>query len=85
MNKLKKIKGDCKYITDDETLLVSIKNGVYVYDLQSKKQILQCKPVSHVSHVAVSKDKKLLAAKNTSGTIALISMDSGEELGRNVM
>lgn len=87
MNKLKKIKGDCRYITDDGTLAVSInmRNGIYVYDLQSKKQILQCKTVSHVSHVAVSKDKKLLAVKNTSGTIALISMDSGEELGRNVM
>lgn len=87
MNKLEKIKGDCKYIREDGTLLVSInmRNGVYVYDLQSKKQMLQCKTVSHVSHVIVSKDKKLLAAKNTSGTIALISMDSGEELGRNVM
>lgn len=87
MNKLKKIKGDCRYITDDGTLAVSInmRNGIYVYDLQSKKQILQCKTVSHVSRVAVSKDKKLIAVKNTSGTIALISMDSGEELGRNVM
>ena len=85
MGKLKKLKGGMDlYVTEDEKLLVNSnsRNGVYVYDTDTMKQVFQTKTVSYVAQKAISPDKKLLAAKNTSGQMALISMKTGEEICR---
>jgi len=88
MGKIKKLKGGFKlFITEDEMLLVTSnsRNSVYVYDLETLKLMLTVKTVSNVSKKAVSPDKRLLAAKNTQGSIAIISMETGEELFRTPM
>lgn len=88
MAKIKKIKGGfTPCVSEDEKLMATTnsRNVVYVYDLENFKLILQVKTVSNVSKVAISPDKKLLAAKNTQGQIAIISMETGEELCRNNM
>ena len=88
MGKLKKLKGGMAlYVTEDEKLLANsnTRNGVYVYDLDTMKPVFQTRTVSNVAQKAISPDKKLLAAKNTSGQMALISMESGEEICRNDM
>lgn len=88
MGKFKKIKGGMSlYVTEDEKLLANsnTRNGVYVYDLDTMKPVFQTRTVSNVSQKAISPDKKFLAAKNTSGQMALISMESGEEILRNDM
>lgn len=85
MGRLKKLKGGMDlYVTEDEKLLVNSnsRNGVYVYDTDTMKQVFQTKTVSYVAQKAVSPDKKLLAAKNTSGQMALISLETGEEICR---
>ena len=85
MGKIKKLKGGFQlFVTEDEKLLVtsSSRNSVYVYDLETLKLRLQTKTVSNVSKNAISSDKKLLAAKNTQGHIAIISMETGEEILR---
>ncbi len=85
MGKFKKLKGGMDlYVTEDEKLLVNSnsRNGVYVYDTDTMKQVFQTKTVSYVAQKAISPDKKLLAAKNTSGQMALISMKTGEEICR---
>ncbi len=84
MKKIKKFKGgNTLYINDDETLLctLSSRNTVYVHDLQTRKMISQHKTVSNVCDAAISPDRKLLAAKNTSGRIELIDLVSGESIG----
>lgn len=86
--KTKKLKGGYRlFITDDEKLLVTLssRNTVYVYDLAVGKLQHQLRTVNNVSCTAVSKDKQCLAVKNTSGTIALFSLVTGEEICRNVM
>ena len=90
MDRIRKIKGGMgMFVTEDETLLVNsnYRNTVYVYDLtsSSSKPVFWTRTVSNVAEKAVSLDKKLLAAKNTSGMMALISMETGEELFRNPM
>lgn len=88
MIKTKKIKGGFTlFITEDEKLLTttSSRNTVYVYNLETKKLELQVKTISNVSDAVISPDKKLLAVKNTSGAIAIISMETGEELGKTIM
>ncbi len=88
MGKIKKLKGGFDlFITEDERLLVTSnsRNAVYVYDLETLKLKIQTKTVSNVSEKAISPDKQLLAAKNTQGHIAIISMESGEEIFRNNM
>lgn len=88
MGKIKKFKGGFDlFVTEDEKLLVTSnsRNQVYVYDLETGKLKLQAKTVSNVSKKAISPDKELLAAKNTKGQIALISMATGEEIGRDAM
>lgn len=85
MGKIKKLKGGFHlFVTEDEKLLVtsSSRNSVYVYDLETFKLKMQTKTVSNVSKNAISPDKKLLAAKNTQGHIAIISMETGEEILR---
>ena len=88
MGKIKKLKGGFDlFVTEDEKLLVTSnsRNAVYVYDLETGKLKLQVKTVSNVSEKAISPDKSLLAAKNTQGHIAIISMETGEEIGRSNM
>lgn len=88
MGKIKKLKGGFDlFVTEDEKLLVTSnsRNQVYVYDLETGKLNLQAKTVSNVSKKAISLNKELLAAKNTKGQIALISMTTGEEIGRDSM
>ena len=88
MGKFKKINGGMSlYVTEDEKLLVNsnTRNGVYVYDLDTMKAVLKTRTLSNIAQKAISPDKKYLAAKNTSGQMALISMDSGEEILRNDM
>ena len=88
MGKIKKFKGGFDlFVTEDEKLLVTSnsRNQVYVYDLETGKLKLQAKTVSNVSKKAISLNKELLAAKNTKGQIALISMTTGEEIGRDSM
>ena len=75
------------FISDDEKLIgtCNSKNGIYVYDLETLKPVFKARTVSNVANVVVSPDRKLVAAKNTSGLMALISMETGEELFRNKM
>ena len=85
---IKKLKGgNDLYVTDDEKYLVcsNTKNSVYVHDLNTFKTVFQTKTVSNVAYYAISPDGKTLAAKNTSGEIALINMETGEEILRNKM
>lgn len=83
-SKDKKLSGGFEiFMAEDESLVALIsRNTVYVYDLASKERILAAKTVSNASCAIVSPDKKIIAAKNTSGTLALISMESGLELCR---
>ena len=90
MGKIRKIRqGNSLYVTEDETLVVvsNSRNGVYVYNLKgsTSKPVFATKTVSDVACYALSQDKKMLAAKSTSGEIALISLETGEELLRNEM
>lgn len=88
MGKIKKLKGGFDlFVTEDDALLVtsSSRNSVYIYDLETLKLKMQIKTVSNVSKMAISSDKKLLAAKNTQGHIAIISMETGEEIFRTNM
>ena len=86
-SKDKKLSGGFEiFMAEDESLVALIsRNTVYVYDLASKERILAAKTVSNASCAIVSPDKKYIAAKNTSGTLALISMESGLELCRDPM
>lgn len=83
-SKDKKLAGGFEiFMAEDESLVALLsRNTVYVYNLASKKRILAAKTVSNASCAIVSPDKKYIAAKNTSGTLALISMESGLELCR---
>lgn len=85
--KIKKLKGGfTPYMTPDEKLLVTIsRNTAYVYNMEEGKLLWSIKSLSNLSETAVSGNKKLLAAKNTSGMIALIDMESGQEIGRCAM
>ena len=88
MKKIKKLKGGgTLFINDDETLLCthSSRNTVYVHDLTTKKLMSQLKTVSNVCDSAISPDKKLLAAKNTSGKIELFNLETDVSLGFNDM
>lgn len=88
MGKIKKLKGwnyDL-FITPDEKLLtLGSRNTAYVYDLDTKEIVFKAKTVSNLAYAVISSDKKLLAAKNTSGLLAIISMETGEEICRNKM
>ena len=87
MSKDKKISGCFEpFITEDESLIATFsRNSIFVYSLETKKQIQKFKSLSNISFVAISPDKNLVAVKNTSGTIALHSLETGEELLKNPM
>lgn len=71
--KAKKLKGGyTPYMTEDEKQLAAFsRNTVYVYNLEDGKLLQSVKTISNVSSVAISNNKQLLVAKNTSGTIAV--------------
>ncbi|MBP5437465.1 MAG: hypothetical protein J6Y30_05730 [Treponema sp.] len=83
-SKDKKLSGGFEiFMAEDESLIALLsRNTVYVYDLATKERVLAAKTVSNASCAVVSPDKKIIAAKNTSGTLALVSMESGLELCR---
>ena len=87
MSKDKKISGCFEpFITEDESLIATFsRNSIFVYSLETKKQIQKFKSLSNISFVAISPDKNLIAVKNTSGTIALHYLETGEELFKNPM
>ena len=88
MGKIKKIKGgNTPFVSDDEEILLttSSRNTVYVYNLKTGKLMNSFKTVSNVSHVAMSPDKRLIAAKNTIGHMALVLAADGTEIFRNKM
>ena len=86
MTKDKKFSGDCVFINDDESLFATVsRNSVYVHSIETRKTIFKTKSLSNLDCAAVSPDKNLLAVKNTSGTLALYDMKSGEELCRDDM
>ncbi|MBQ1662668.1 MAG: WD40 repeat domain-containing protein, partial [Treponema sp.] len=86
MTKDKKFSGDCVFINDDESLFATVsRNTVYVHSIETRKTIFKAKTLSNADCAAVSPDKNLLAVKNTSGTLALYDMKSGEELCRDDM
>lgn len=88
MEKIKKLKGGhLVYVSEDEKLLINSNrsNSVCVHDLETREVLFTARTVSNVSSYAVSPDKKLIAAKNTRGELALISMDTHEEISRNKM
>ncbi len=86
-SKDKKLSGGFEiFMAEDESLVALIsRNTVYVYDLASKEKILSAKTLSNLSYACLSPDKKFIAAKNTSGSLALVSMQSGLELCRDTM
>lgn len=86
MLKDKKFSGDFVFINDEESLFATVsRNSVYVYSFETKNTILKVKTLSNAVYAAISPDRNLLAVKNTSGTLALIDMVSGEEVCRDVM
>ena len=89
-DKIKNLKGGMDlFVSEDEKFLVNYnsRNTVYLYDLAAtnSKPMFSVRTVSNVGEVAISPDGKLIAAKNTSGEMAVISMETGEELLRNKM
>lgn len=86
--KIKKLKGGFHpFLTEDETLLSTMnsRNSVYIYNLKTGKLLHTLKTVSNVSETAISKDQKLLAAKNTSGLMAVIRLEDEQEICRSAM
>lgn len=87
MKKIKKLRGgNCLFVSGDGNTLVGFsgQNIAYVYDLSgdSTEPIFKIRTIRYLSRVAVSSDRKLLAAKSTTGEIAVFSLESGEELLR---
>ena len=87
MEKIRKLRGgNHLFVSEDGNTLVgySGQNIAYVYDLSgdSLEPIFKIRTIRYLSHVAVSPDRKYLAAKSTTGEIAVFSLESGEELFR---
>ena len=87
MGKIKKLRGGNKlFVSGDENILAgfSSQNIAYVYDLasNSSEPVFKIRTIRHLQCVAVSPDRKLLAAKSTTGEIAVFFLESGEELFR---
>lgn len=87
MGKIKKLRGGNRlFVSEDETILAGFsgQNIAYVYDLASNsaEPIFKLRTIRHLQGVAVSPDRKLLAAKSTTGEIAVFFLESGEEMFR---
>lgn len=83
----KKLRGGNKlFVSEDGNILAGFsgQNIAYVYDLasNSSEPIFKIRTIRHLQCVAVSPDRKLLAAKSTTGEIAVFLLESGEELFR---
>lgn len=85
--KVKKLKGGyTPYITEDEKRLITVgKNTVYVYNLEDGKLLQSVKTFNNISRAAISNNRQLLAVKNTSGTLAVFHLDSGEKICQSYM
>ena len=87
MGKISKLRGGNKlFVSEDENILAGFsgQNIAYVYDLASNstEPIFKMRTIRYLKCVAVSPDRKLLAAKSTTGEIAVFLLESGEELFR---
>ena len=87
MGKISKLRGGNKlFVSEDGNILAGFsgQNIAYVYDLASNstEPIFKMRTIRHLKCVAVSPDRKLLAAKSTTGEIAVFLLESGEELFR---
>lgn len=87
MGKINKLRGGNKlFVSEDENILAGFsgQNIAYVYDLarNSAEPLFKIRTIRYLSRVAVSPDRKLLAAKSTTGEIAVFSLESGEEMFR---
>lgn len=60
----------------DGHYVVSIGRNVVLWDLSTHKRVAYCHPFQHPSHVDFSTDGKLLAVKNSSGTIVVLDVPS---------
>ncbi len=88
MGTIEKIKGGHNiFVTEDEKMIATIGESKIVrfYDMETKKMIQEVKGLENTSYSAISPDRKKIAVKNTSGTIAIISMETGEMLSINRM
>jgi WD40 repeat protein len=74
---LKKIKGGSSLaINNDESLIYTIARGnIMVYNTKDFNQSRKIKALSNINSIAISNDNKLIAAKNTSGKIAVLTVD----------
>ena len=87
MGKISKLRGGNKlFVSEDGNILAGFsgQNIAYVYDLASNstEPIFKIRTIRYLKCVAVSPDRKLLAAKSTTGEIAVFLLESGEELFR---
>ena len=87
LGKVKQLRGGNKlFVSGDENILAgfSSQNIAYVYDLASNstEPIFKIRTIRYLQRIAVSPDRKLLAAKSTTGEIAVFLLESGEELFR---
>ena len=87
MGKIKKLRGGNKlFVSGDGNILAGFsgQNIAYVYHLasNSSEPVFKIRTIRHLQCVAVSPDRKLLAAKSTTGEIAVFLLESGEELFR---
>lgn len=81
MKKDKKFSGYSGFVSNDESLLITMsRNTVYVNSLITKKLLLKTKSVKNIDMVTISPDNSLIAAKSTIGEIALINAKNGEEI-----
>lgn len=85
MGKIKNLRGgNTLFVSGDGNTLAgfSSQNIAYVYDLSGNSVELIFKvrtTIRYLQRVVVSPDRKLLAAKSTTGEIAVFSLESGEE------
>lgn len=80
---MKKLKGGFSLsVSPDSSYLISImQNKVYVHDVHSCNCIGGFKVFPNVSSAVMSHNGKMIAAKNTSGKIAVLEYPSGKILG----
>lgn len=83
---MKKIKGT-GYILDHQQkhIYTFNHNRVYHYSFPKLKLLGTYKSLSNISQLSLSYDEKQLAVTNTSGTIAVHSVETGEMIGKRRM
>lgn len=85
--KTKKIKGGfTPFISNDEKILSTAgKSIAYVYNIEEGKLLTSIRTLNNISRTAISSNKQLLAVKNTSGTLVIYNIESGEKLCQSYM